>query len=351
MRGLALAAGLAISAASAQAAEFNWRIATFDKETGAYWNNFLIPFIENVKLMTGGRVQFDPLPGGTLGNIFKIYEQVDDGLVEWALMPPAFLGTKDPTNAMVLGFPSGLGVDSFVSWLYYGGGEELLKGHRADRMKMYSMVVGAGPSEFLAHSHIPITTVEDMKNVKYRTLGNWAAIVKTAFGTSPTTVPGPEIYGMLEKRGIDMTEYSTPSENLKLGYHEVAEYIIYPGIHAGAWAFEAVTKLETWEKVPEDIRVQMQAAARLTTHESLLRFINDDMKAMETYGKGKNKFIRLSPEFIKASEDASRKWAEEAAAAAKAEGNAWPEQILQSIVSFQENWRKNSKYMVMDHRD
>ncbi|MEQ9643501.1 MAG: TRAP transporter substrate-binding protein DctP [Alphaproteobacteria bacterium] len=351
LKGLALAAAVATSASAAQAAEFNWRVANFDKETGAYWNNFILPFVGYVEQFTDGRVKLDPLPGGTLGNIFKIYEQVDDGLVEMAVMPPAFLGTKDPTNAMVLGFPSGLGVDSFITWLYYGGGEDLLRGHRADRMKMHSFVVGAGPSEFFAHSHIPVTKVEDLKNAKYRTLGNWAAIVKSAFGASPTTVPGPEIYGMLEKRGIDMTEYSTPSENMKLGYQEVAEYIIYPGIHAGAWAFEGVVKLDKWAELPEDLQKKIELAGRLATYEGLQRFIAADLDAMDKLSKGKNKFIQLSPEFQQASQDAARAWAKDVAAKAAADGNPWPEKIIASITSFQDKYRANSKYMVVDHRD
>jgi TRAP-type mannitol/chloroaromatic compound transport system substrate-binding protein len=351
IKSLALAATMALGANAAHAADYNWRIATFDKETGAYWQNFMVPFVKNVEMMTNGQVKLDPLPGGTLGNIFKIYEQVDDGLVEMAMMPPAFLGTKDPTNAMILGFPTGLGVDSFLNWIYYGGGEELLQAHRAERMKMHSFVVGAGPSEFFAHSHVPVNTVDDLKNAKYRTLGNWAAVIKTQFGASPTTVPGPEIYGMLEKRGIDMTEYSTPSENVKLGYQEVAEYIVYPGIHAGAWAFEVVTKSDKWAELPKDLQEKIELAGRLTTYDGLQKFIVADIEAMEKLKSGKNKFQQLSPEFQKTAEEASRKWAMEEAAKAKADGNPWPEKILASITEFQDKWRANSKYMVMDYRD
>jgi len=86
--------------------------------------------------------------------------------------------------------------------------------------------------------------VEDLKGLKYRTLGNNAAIVKEAFGASPTVVPGSELYGMLDKRAIDLMEYATPADNLDMGFHEVAKYIIYPGLQAPCYAFEVVMKLE-----------------------------------------------------------------------------------------------------------
>ncbi len=82
MIALALMVGVSTAgSSSAKAQEFTWRVATFDSETGSYWNNFLAPYVKYVDIMTEGRVKLEPLPGGTLGSIFKIYEQVDDGLV------------------------------------------------------------------------------------------------------------------------------------------------------------------------------------------------------------------------------------------------------------------------------
>ncbi|MDJ0947710.1 MAG: hypothetical protein QNJ94_02185 [Alphaproteobacteria bacterium] len=349
-KALLLAFALMISAGTVQAETIKWRIATFDRETGAYWNNFMVPYVELVKELTDGRMVLEPLPGGALGNIFKIYEQVDDGLVEMAMMPAAFLGTKDPFNAIAMTMPTGLGVDSIVAWLYFGGGEELVKGHRAERMGMHAMILGAGPSEFFAHSHVPVTKVEDLENLKYRTLGNWAAIVKDKFAASPTTVPGPEIYGLLEKKGLDLTEYSTPGENFKLGLHEVAEYIIYPGIHAGAFAFEAVAKLEKWKELPPDIQQKMAIAARLVTYDGMNRFIMGDLAAMEKLAKGKNKFIKLSPEFQAKAQVAARDWARAASEKAAKDGNPWSLKAFESITAFQDNWRRNSKYMAVDYR-
>ena len=64
-------------------------------------------------------------------------------------------------------------------------------------------MLGSGPSEWFAHSHVPVATTEDLKGAKYRTLGNWAAVVESGFGAAPTTVPGTGVYSMLEKKGIE----------------------------------------------------------------------------------------------------------------------------------------------------
>lgn len=344
------AAILFAAATTVQAQEYKWRIATFDGETGAYWNNFLVPFVENVKKLTGGRMILEPLPGGTLGSIFKIYEQVDDGLVEMAMMPPTFLGNEDMTNATILAFPTGLGVDSLLPWIYEAGGQDILKAHRKERMGMHAFVLGVGPTEIFAHSRVKIQETKDLAGLKYRTLGNWAAIVQEFFDGAPTTVPGAEIYGMLEKGGLDLTEYATPSENLKRGYHEVADYIIYPGVHANAWGFEGVIKLEKWNELPADIQQAIEVSAQLATYTGFNKFIVNDLKAMKQLQQGDNKFVRLSDDFIAETRKAARTWASREAEKAAAAGNPYPKQIYDSVTQFQDLWIENSKYMGMDYR-
>lgn len=347
--GALLLAGMACAQAEAQ--EYRWRMATIDNETGVYFTQIAKPFAEWVERLTQGRMVIEPLPAGTVGNIFKLHEAVSDGLVDMANAPPSFLGISDPVNAMIAGFPTGLGADAFHAWLYTGGGKELWEEHRHATMDMHPLIVGSGPSEFFAHSHVPIQSVADLKGLKFRTLGNWAAVVKDKFEGSPTTVPGSEVYGLLEKKGLDLAEYSMPSENLAQGYHEIAKYIIYPGIHAPAWAFEAVMPLETWEELPDDIKAAMEAAARIVTHDSFLNIIKNDLEAVEKLRQGNNEWIKLDDKFIEDARKAAREWAMEAAEQAKAEGNEWPEKVAQSIFAFQDNWIENARYLVIDHKD
>lgn len=348
---LAAAVALGVSANGAAAQEYHWRMATIDQETGVYFSQIAAPFAEWVEKLTGGRMVIEPLPAGTVGNIFKLHEAVADGLVEMANAPPSFLGTADPVNAMIAGFPTGLGTDSFHAWIYKGGGKELWEQHRHETMDMHPLVLGSGPSEWFAHSHVAIESVDDLEGLKYRTLGNWAAIVKDKFNASPVTIPGSEVYGMLEKQGLDLAEYSMPSENLARGYHEIAKYVVYPGVHAGAWAFEGIMTLDNWNSLPEDIQNAMQAAARIVTHDSFLSIIDNDLEAVAKLEDGGNEFIRLDQEFVENARAAAREWAMEQAEKAKTAGDPWPEKVARSIFDFQDRWIDNSFYLVVDHQD
>ncbi len=339
------------SAISAQAQEYKWRMGTIAGETSIYVGLMAKPWADLVDELTEGKMKIEVFPGGVLAPIFKLHQSVDDGLIEVAHTVPAFLGTKDPTNAMIGSFPTGLGTDSFLNWLYQGGGLDLLVQHRRETMNMHVLVVGSGPSEFFAHSHKPIKSVDDLQGVKYRTLGNWAAIVKDSFGASPTVVPGSELYGMMEKKAIDLMEYSTPSENQALGFQEVAPYIIYPGIHAPAYLFEAVIQKDRWDALPDDIKRKMEIAAKITTFESMMQITQRDMDAMANLAKGKNEWIQLDQSFKDKSREAARAWALDQAKQASAAGNEWPQKVIDSIIAFQDRWRAHSRYMVVDHVD
>lgn len=350
IRSAALSAVVALFAVPASAQTITLRAATIAPKTSVYNTAIAIPFAEYVAKLTDGKVKVEVHEGGVLAPIFKIYEAVEDGRADIAIGPASFLGGKDPTNLIIGSFPSGLGVDSILPWMYNGGGEKLLQEHRRQTMKMHTMVLGAGPSEVFAHSHKPIKTVEDLKGMKFRTLGNWAAILKDGFGAAPVVVPGSELYSMLEKKGIDATEYSMPSENKAIGLQEVAKYIIMPGLHAGSWTFEAAFMGDKWDKIPKDLQEKIALAARLVTFESLNSIIMQDFAALDTLLTGKNEVIILDDTFKKKVKEASRKWAAEASAKAKAEGNPWPERVSKSVFDFQDRWEKHSPYLVVDHQ-
>jgi len=346
------AMAVALGAAPAAAQSYSFRLATIDVETGNYFSNIAAPFAQLVSELTQGDVAIQPLPAGTVGNIFKLHEAMEDGLVDMVNWPATFFGNADPFNAMINLFPTGLGSDSILAWTYLGGGEEMLREHRAETLGVHAMVLGSGPAEWFAHSHVPVETAADLKDLKYRTLGNWAGIVADEFGAAPTTTPGSEIYSMLERKGLDLAEYSMPGENWRQGLHETAEYIIYPGVHAPAWTFELMIDMDKWNSLPDRHKRAIEVAARLVTYESMQKTIMADIDAVkkvnERVGNGQNKLTELSPEFRAEMKAAARRWAARVSEEAAAAGNPWPKRAFESIVAFQDDWAASTYYLVTD---
>src|SRR3546814_671565 len=212
LRGIAAAATLACAATSAFAADITWRVPTSVPAGSPFYQNFLERFASNIKTMTSGRVEIQPFGAGVIVPALKVFDAVQDGVVEAGHSTSSYLVNQDPVNAIFAGFPGGMGPDTYKTWLYDGGGKEMLQKVRA-KQGLKTLIVGIGSSEILAHSNKPIRNAEDLKGLKYRTSGAWAEVMRDYFGAVPTVVPAGETYTLLQRKGVDAVEWARSEEH------------------------------------------------------------------------------------------------------------------------------------------
>lgn len=347
-RTLTAAAILTALAAPAQAQpEYSFTLTTWVPENNQSFIDYVQVFVDNVHAMTDGRVEIQAFGAGVIAGPFEGWQAVQKGTADMAYMFPAFLSNQDPTNAIVAAMPAGMPVETLVHWLYVGGGEDLWQDFRRETMGLQAIIAGAGPTEIFLHSNVPIRTGADLEGVKVRTAGAWAEII-TEFGASPTVMPPAEIFTSLERGVIDATEYASPAANILAGYHDVADYIIVPGVHATSFAYEMVMQAEKWDALPDDLKEKIEMAARLTTFDSMLRTDDKDIAAMQEFLAGDNEIIELDPAFIEEVRIATAAWAQETAAAQEEAGNPWFGRIYDSYTAYQDDWRAASIYRWTD---
>ncbi|UTH46711.1 TRAP transporter substrate-binding protein DctP [Loktanella salsilacus] len=342
---LVWAGALSLVAGTAAAQDVTWRVPTSVPEGSPFYVNFLERFADNVELLTDGAVEVQPFGAGILVPALQVYDGVRDGIVEAGHSTPSYLVNQNPINAIFSGFPGGMGPESYATWIYEGGGKEKLQDIRdADGFK--SLVVGIGSSEIMAHSNTPIRTAEDLKGLKYRTSGPWAEVMRDYFGAVPTVVPPGEIYTLLERKGVDAIEWGPPSGNLPEGFHEAAPYIITPGVHQPTFLWEVVLKQETWDALDDALKPKIEAAAELTTLQSLLNFYDLDMKAMETFRSSSAEVIELDSAFAEELSAAGLDWITKTAAAQKEDGKAQMSDILDDYLAYKDRWAAQSSYLI-----
>lgn len=349
LKRLALAGAVALVATGAQAQDVTWRVPTSVPEGSPFYVNFLERFASNVDLLTDGAVEIQPFGAGILVPALQVYDGVKDGIVEAGHSTPSYLVNQDPVNAIFAGFPGGMGPEAYSTWIFQGGGKEKLAELRAEE-GLKSLVVGIGSSEIMAHANKPITKAEDLKGLKYRTSGPWAEVMRDYFGAVPTVVPPGEIYTLLERKGVDAIEWGPPSGNLPEGFHEAAPYIVVPGVHQPTFLWEVVVKQETWDALDEAVRAKVEAAAELTTLQSLAHFYDQDMKAMATLRASKAEVIELEPAFQKQLTDAGRDWIQKTAEAQKAEGKPRMAEILAEYLAYEDRWAEQSGYLIRNSK-
>lgn len=338
---------LAISS-PATSAEVDWKMTAAVGEGSFLYQNFMERFANNVGMITQDRVNIQPFGAGVLVPAFKAYEAVQDGIVEAGHSTPSYLVNQDPTNAIFASFPGGMSPEATLHWVYEGGGEKMLQDFRREDMGLHSLVVGVGTSEIMAHSNVKIQTVADLKGVKYRTSGAFAAVLQEDFGGVPTVVPGNEIYTLLQRKGVDAIEWSTPGTNISEGFHEVAPYMIMPGVHQPSFLWEVFVKQETWDALPADLQGLITAAAKLSTYEGFTRFGDSDIKAMGEFRKSKVEIVLMEPAESEKIREAGRNWARAKAATLAESGNTRMQTVLDSYLAYQSDWAANSSYLVRD---
>jgi TRAP-type mannitol/chloroaromatic compound transport system substrate-binding protein len=291
----------------AQGATYNWKMAT-GWSGGPLMDLGAKAFATKMEQFSGGRFKIQTFPGGALGNALKVPETVKNGVAELGHTWMGYDWGKDPTTVLFGGYAGSFDSERMLHWLYAAGGTEMQKKFRDETDGIISMPLFIRTAEAFLHSRKPVRTLDDLKGLKLRTAGAWLEMSKE-LGAAPVTTAGGDVYPMLERGAIDATEWGTLYENISMGFHKIAKYIIYPGVHQPTAPFELVINKDVWNKLPEPDKKLITSVAKLVTLESWLIVGQEDAKALEFYRKAGNTIIELSPEVQQAAYKIGINWA------------------------------------------
>jgi TRAP-type mannitol/chloroaromatic compound transport system substrate-binding protein len=329
----AVGASLVAAGGAAKAAE--WSMAA-PWGGGAFLDDAK-KFAEKVKFMTEGRVNITVFPAGTLGKALKVTETVKSGVAEAGHNWMGYDWGIDKTTVIFAGYAGGLVEEEFPLWLYEAGGAELWEQYRMEKYGVVSMPCGIFPSEVFLHSKVRVTNLEEYKGIKQRTAGAWAEIGGN-LGASTIILPGAEVYAALERGVIDATEWSSPSVNEPVGFHKIAKFIIFPGVHQPSAVQECEFNKKAWASISEQDQQMIRLAARLSTYDTWRNHAYKDLGAYQRFEKSGNTMLRLDPEFVKVAQKAANDWAD-----AQVAGNDWFKKMLNHQRQFQMDMQVYSK--------
>jgi TRAP-type mannitol/chloroaromatic compound transport system substrate-binding protein len=335
--GLAAVAATALASSPAPAAELNFKMAT-SWAGGPLMEIGAQAFAARVKEMSGGRIEIEVFPAGTLGEALKVTETVSNGVADMGHTWMGYDWGVDPTVVLFGGYAGSVDTERMLHWIYRGGGAELQREFRMEKFGVVSMPLFIRTAEVFLHSIKPVRTLADLQGLKIRTAGAWLEMTKT-LGAAPVTTPGGEIYTALERGTIDATEWGTLWENISPGFYKVAKYLIIPGVHQPTAPFELLINADVWASLSPADQTLIETAARLTTFDSWLTIGQEDAKALDFYRAQGNEIIELEPEVQYAVKEIAVKWADGVAA-----GNPWFAKVLDNQRAFETLWLNANDY-------
>jgi len=288
---LLFVAGLAApAAAQAPAAKTQWKMQSSWPAADFHQVN---PkgLVEKIAEMTGGRLQVDLQPAGTVVPAFEVLDAVNRGIIDAGHSWPGFWTGKHPAATLfgsAPGGPYGMNAEDYLGWIYLGGGLELYNELLQKEMKMNVVVPVFTTSlpywEPLGWFKRPFASLDDLRKMRFRTSGLGMEMMKT-MGVSVVTLAGGEVIPALERGAIEGAEWAVPSHDILMGFHNVSKNYYMPDLRQPASYQEVLINKAKWDALPKDLQAIVKWAGMAEITRMTAYSVDQDSKAIEELEK------------------------------------------------------------------
>jgi len=256
----AIAACVAVSAsAPADAQErVRWKLASSYTSTLDVLGANIGRVIDNIQTMSGGNFQIQFYEPGALVPALEVFDAVSKGSVEASYTSTGFHAGRVPHMIFFASVPFGPNVNEYQAWIQTGGGQELYDEYYAEH-DIKGFQCGIVVAESSGWFREPIETLDDLKGLKMRFFGLGAQVMQK-LGVSTQLLAGADIYPALERGVIDAAEFSYPSLDKSLGFHQIAKHNYFPGWHQQASYVELIMNMDAWNALPESYQKIVEIA-------------------------------------------------------------------------------------------
>jgi len=225
-------------------------------------------FANRVTELSDGRLVIDCQIGGAIVGPFEVLDAVSAGTLDcYHSWPGYWLGTipSSPFFGGDTAFASG--PIPWITWLYEGGGEDLML--EAWRDKGYNIgtvqVLGLRAPEVFAWSNKPLVKLSDFQGLTFRVSGYWAEVFK-GIGATVVTLPGSEVLPALERGTIDATEWGVINEDWDVGLQDVTSYAVLTAFRQAFATFDFAVNKDSWDALPPDLQQLVKTVCKEYTY-------------------------------------------------------------------------------------
>jgi TRAP-type mannitol/chloroaromatic compound transport system substrate-binding protein len=212
-------------------------------------------FAKKVNDMAGARLKIEVLPSGSVVPAFQLLDAVNKGTLDGGHGVLAYHYGK--SNALALwgsGPAFGMDPNMVLSWHYYGGGKAMLEEiYKSLNIDVTSFVYGPMPTQPLGWFKKPIAKVEDLKGLKYRTVGLAVDVFKE-LGAAVNPLPGGEIVPALDRGLIDAAEFNNATSDRLLGFPDVVKNCMLQSFHQSGEQFEILFNKGKYDALPAELK-------------------------------------------------------------------------------------------------
>lgn len=252
------------------------------------FHEYALDFAKKVNDMTGGDLKIEVLPAGAVVPAFGLLDAVSKGTLDGGHGVMGYNYGKQSAIALWTSGPVfGMDANMVLAWHKYGGGKELLaKLYNSIGANVVSYLTGPMPTQPLGWFKKPITKVEDLKGIKFRTNG-LAIDLFTAMGAAVNALPGGEIVPAMDRGLLDGAEFNNATSDRLLGFPDVSKVCMLQSFHQMSEQFEITFNKTKFNALPAKMRAiidnAVEAASADMSWKAIDRYSKDyrDMQAKD----------------------------------------------------------------------
>jgi TRAP-type mannitol/chloroaromatic compound transport system substrate-binding protein len=263
------------------------------------FHEYALDYAKKVNDMAGGQLRIEVLPAGAVVPAFNLLDAVSSGTLDGGHGVLAYWYGKNTAVALWGSGPSfGMDANMLLSWHEYGGGKELLTEiQKAMNVNVVSLMYGPMPTQPFGWFKKPISKVEDVKGVKFRTVG-LAIDMYTAMGAAVNALPGGEIVPAMDRGLLDGAEFNNASSDLLLGFSDVSKVCMLQSFHQSAEQFEILFNKAKYDALPNHLKSVLAVASQAASADMSWKAIDRYSKDYEVLQKDKGVKFYKTPDAI-----------------------------------------------------
>ena len=263
------------------------------------FHEYALDFAKKVNDMTGGEMNIEVLPAGAVVPAFGLLDAVSKGTLDGGHGVVVYHYGKNAALALWGSGPSfGMDANMLLSWHKYGGGAALLDElYKVVNANVKSYVYGPMPTQPLGWFKKPIAKVEDLKGLKYRTVGI-SIDMFTAMGVSVNALPGGEIIPAMDRGLLDAAEFNNASSDRQLGFPDVSKVCMLQSYHQNAEQFEILFNGTKYNALSPKLRAILDNCVEAASADMSWKAIDRYSKAYDEMQKTQGVKFYKTPDSI-----------------------------------------------------
>jgi TRAP-type mannitol/chloroaromatic compound transport system substrate-binding protein len=278
----ALALSLAALPSYAQAPQkVNWKMQSAFPSSLPHLGPSGTRFSKDIDRMSGGQFEVKFYEPGALIPPLECFDAVSKGSIESCWTTPGYHTGKYPALAFFTTVPFGPPIGEFLGWKWFGGGNKLRDEIYAKHglIAIDSFAIAPETSGWFRNE---VKSVAELKGMKMRFFGLGAQVMQK-LGVSTQLLAAADIYQALERGVIDATEFSMPTMDIKLGFHQIAKFNYFPGWHQQTSVSEFLMNKAAWDKLSDQNKAIIEIALGDSTMHTYVESDHAQFAAMAEY--------------------------------------------------------------------